>query len=143
MKRVLLPVLATIAGSAHAAPVARQSPAPPPAAGAPEAGGEIVVTASPLGRYVGRYAINGTIATVSLTDHGRLTVALTGQPAGKPLRQLSGNAFMADDAGVRLFFEGAGSKAKFLRSQYRGDEVTGIRLPDNIVTEPPPPDQGT
>jgi hypothetical protein len=33
-----------------------------------------------LERYVGRYELNGTIVTVGLTEDGRLTAQLAGQP---------------------------------------------------------------
>lgn len=121
-KQVLLLVLGTMV-----APVA--------SADLPETDGEIVVTGSRLGRYVGHYALNGTIAAVSLTDDGRLTVALTGQSKGPPLRAVSANEFVADEVGVRLFFEGDGPKASRLRSQYRGGEVSGTRIADDATTD--------
>jgi hypothetical protein len=106
--------------------LAQPASAPPP----PSAKASVSVPRNVLERYVGRYALNGTIATVGLTDDGRLTVQLTGQPMGPPLRAVSANEFVGDAAGVRLFFEGDGPKATRIRSQYRGSEVVGTRIDD-------------
>jgi pimeloyl-ACP methyl ester carboxylesterase len=99
-----------------------------------------------LERYVGRYALNGTIVTVAVTEDDRLTVQLTGQPVSAPLRTVSANEFVGDEAGVRLFFEGEGPKATRIRSQYAGSEVAGMRIPDGggpeqgqLAQLPPPP----
>jgi len=83
-----------------------------------------------LERYVGRYALNGTIATIGLTPDDRLTVQLTGQPMGPPLRTVSADEFVGDAAGVRVKFEGEGPKATVIRSRYLGSEVTGTRIAD-------------
>jgi hypothetical protein len=136
-KRVLLLALVTIVAPANAAqPVSEPAPSSKKSAAAapadvPETSGEIVVTGSRLARYVGRYELNGTIATVSLTNDGRLAVALTGQPKGPPLRAVSANEFVADEVGVRLFFEGDGPRASRIRSQYAGSEVSGTRIADD------------
>ena len=98
----------------------RTGPVPPPPA----------VSRTVLERYVGRYELNGTIATIGLTADDRLTVQLTGQPVGPPLRTISANEFAGDSAGVRVRFEGEGPKATVIRSRYAGTEVTGTRLPD-------------
>jgi hypothetical protein len=150
-KRVPLLALAAMVASANAAqpasesaapssktsaPVPREVLAPAASAGVSEAGGEIVVTGSRLARYVGRYALNGTIATVTLTKDGRLTVALTGRPKGPPLRAVGRNEFVADEAGVRLFFEGDGPRASRIRSRYAGNEVSGPRIADDDTTLP-------
>jgi len=90
----------------------------------------VTVPREVLQRYVGRYALNGTIATVGLTSDGQVTVQLTGQPAGPPLRTVSANEFVSDAAGVRIFFEGEGPKAPRIRSQYQGEEVIGTRIAD-------------
>ncbi|KRA83769.1 hypothetical protein ASD76_07055 [Altererythrobacter sp. Root672] len=79
---------------------------------------------------MGRYELNGTIVTVGLTDDDRLTVQLSGQPVGPPLRTVGPNEFAGDAAGVRLFFEGEGPKATRIRSRYAGSEVVGTRLSD-------------
>jgi hypothetical protein len=92
-----------------------------------------------LERYVGRYALNGTIATISLTDDGRLTSRLAGQPAATPLRPVGTNEFAIDSIGARLFFEGEGPKATRIRSQYRGSEVVGTRIADGAAAAPPGP----
>jgi hypothetical protein len=47
-----------------------------------------VVSREVLERYVGRYQLEGTIATISLTADNRLTVQLTGQPMAVPLRTI-------------------------------------------------------
>jgi pimeloyl-ACP methyl ester carboxylesterase len=88
-----------------------------------------------LERYVGRYELNGTTVTVGVTDDGRLTAQLAGQPPGPPLRSVGANEFVADAAGVRISFDGEGPKATVIRSRYAGSEVTGTRLPD----QPQPP----
>jgi CubicO group peptidase (beta-lactamase class C family) len=98
----------------------RTGPIPPPP----------VVTRAMLERYVGRYELNGTIATIGLTTDNRLTVQLTGQPVGAPLRTVSADEFAGDQAGVRVRFEGEGPKATVIRSRYAGSEVTGTRIAD-------------
>ena len=89
-----------------------------------------VVPHAVLERYVGRYELNGTIATIGLTPDDRLTVQLTGQPMGPPLRTVSAYVFAGDAAGVRIKFEGEGPKATVIRSWYLGGEVTGTRIAD-------------
>jgi CubicO group peptidase (beta-lactamase class C family) len=86
-----------------------------------------------LERYVGQYELNGTIATVSLTDDDRLIVQLTGQPLGPPLRTVSVTEFAVDSIGARLIFEGEGPKAPRIRSRYAGSEVVGTRLSDSAA----------
>jgi CubicO group peptidase (beta-lactamase class C family) len=122
-KRVHLFALATTAASASVAqPVSQSAP--------PSSQPSVVVSREVLERYAGRYALNGTIATVSVTDDGRLTVELAGQPKGPPLRAVGANAFVADATGVELTFEGDGPKANRIRSRYNGGEVLGVRLAD-------------
>jgi hypothetical protein len=94
----------------------------------PAAGAAVSVPRNVLERYVGRYELNGTIATVGLTGDNRLTVQLTGQASGPPLRTVSANEFASDEVGVHLFFEGEGPKATRIRSQYAGQEVIGSRI---------------
>ena len=121
VKRVLWFVSAAlVATPASAQPL----PAPP----APSAQASVAVPRNVLERYVGRYALNGTVATVSLTDDGRLAVRLEGQPPGPPLRAAGTSEFVNDAAGVRLFFEGDGPHATRLRSRYAGNEVIGTRI---------------
>jgi hypothetical protein len=110
---------------------------PTPVNPAPSAETSVSVPRKVLERYVGNYELNGTVATVSVTDDGRLTVRLAGQPAGPPLRAVSANEFVADAAGVRLFFEGDGPKATGIRSQYRGSEVVGTRIADGAAVASP------
>jgi hypothetical protein len=129
VKRVLLFVSVAMIASLG---MAQLVPAPP----ATSAQASVPVPREVLDRYVGRYALNGTVATVSLTDDGRLTVRLEGQPPGPPLRAASANEFIADAAGVRLIFEGDGPKATRLRSQYRGNEVVGTRIADGAGAPP-------
>lgn len=117
--------LAAIMSSASLAQSGPQPAAPPSQASVP-------VPRDVLERYVGRYALNGTIATVSVTDDGRLNIELAGQPKGPPLRAVSANEFVADAAGAHIFFEGDGPKASRLRSQYAGSEVTGTRVADGV-----------
>jgi hypothetical protein len=102
----------------------------------PSAQSSVALPREVLERYVGRYALNGTVATVSLTDDGQLTVQLEGQPPGPPLRAVSANEFVADAAGVRLIFEGEGPKATRIRSQYGGSEVVGTRIADGAAAAP-------
>ena len=59
---------------------------PTPVNPAPSAETSVSVPRKVLERYVGNYELNGTVATVSVTDDGRLTVRLAGRPAGPPLR---------------------------------------------------------
>ncbi len=132
VKRVLLFMSVTMVASS-----ATVQPAPAQPAASAEA--SVSVPREVLERYVGRYELNGTIATVGLTDDGRLTVRLTGQPPGPPLRAVSPNEFVADAAGVRLFFEGDGPKATRIRSQYNGGEVVGTRIADGAAVAPPAP----
>lgn len=89
-----------------------------------------VIPRAVLERYVGRYELNGTIATIGLTPDDRLTVQLTGQPMGAPLRAVSSDEFAGDAAGVRVKFEGEGPKATSIRSRYSGNEVVGRRIAD-------------
>lgn len=132
IKRVLLFVsVAMVAWPATAQP----GPAQP----APSAKASVSVPREVLERYVGRYALNGTIATISLTDDGRLTSRLAGQPAATPLRPVGTNEFAIDSIGARLFFEGEGPKATRIRSQYRGSEVVGTRIADEAAAAPPGP----
>jgi pimeloyl-ACP methyl ester carboxylesterase len=125
-KRVLLFTLATPFASAGAAQSLSQS-APP------SSQPSVSVPREVLERYVGRYALNGTIATVSLTDGNRLSVELMGQPKGPPLRAVGANEFVADAAGVHIFFDGDGPKASRLRSRYAGSEASGMRIADNVA----------
>jgi hypothetical protein len=129
-------VLWFVSAAAVAAPAWAQ---PIPTQPAPSAQSSVAVPRDVLQRYVGRYALNGTVATVSLTDDGRLTVRLDGQPPGPPLRAASASEFVNDAAGVRLTFEGDGPQATRLRSQYRGTEVVGTRIADGTQAAPAGP----
>jgi CubicO group peptidase (beta-lactamase class C family) len=91
-----------------------------------------------LERYVGHYELNGTTITVAITDDGQLTVQLTGQPVGPPLRTVSANEFAGDAAGVLVTFEGDGPKATRIRSRFAGREVVGTRIADLIEGQPDP-----
>lgn len=99
--------------------MARTGPIPPPP----------VVDRAVLERYVGRYAINGTIATIGVAEDGRLTSQLAGQPVGM-LRTAGPNEFWADSVGLRIAFEGDGPKASTMRTWIGPQEVVGERLPD-------------
>lgn len=99
--------------------MARSGPIPPPSA----------VERAVLERYVGRYAINGTVATIGIAEDGRLTSQLAGQPVGI-LRTAGPNEFWADSVGVRIAFEGDGPKASTIRTWIGPQEVVGERLPD-------------
>jgi hypothetical protein len=129
IKRVLFFVSGVMVASAATAQ-------PVPAQPAASAQASVAVPRDVLQRYVGRYALNGTIATVSLTGDGRLQVRLEGQPQGPPLRAASASEFVNDTAGVRLFFEGDGPQATRLRSQYAGNEVVGTRIADQAAGGP-------
>jgi pimeloyl-ACP methyl ester carboxylesterase len=121
-KRVLLFALATAftpAGVAQPVPPSSQL--------------SVSLPRAALERYVGRYALNGTVAIVSRTDDDRLSVELMGQPKGPPLRAVGVNEFVPEGPGVRIFFEGDGPKASRLRSQYAGSEASGTRISDNAV----------
>src|SRR3569623_3814195 len=101
VKRLLLFVsVAAVALPATAQPV--------PAPSAPSTQASVPVPRQVLERYVGRYELNGAILTVGLTDAGRLTAQLSGQPSGPPLRTVSASEFANDAVGVRLWFEGDG-----------------------------------
>ena len=113
--------------------VAAQPALAPPASSAEAA---VSVPREVLERYVGRYELNGGILTVGLTDDGRLTAQLSGQPAGSPLRTVSANEFANDAVGVRLWFEGDGPKATRVRSRYNGSEVVGTRMFDTAAPQP-------
>jgi D-alanyl-D-alanine carboxypeptidase len=126
LRRLLAAV--SFVGAGLALPGAAQPAASEPAA---DPAPSPTVQRSVLERYVGRYELNGTIVTVGLTDDDRLTVQLTGQPEGPPLRTVGPNEFSADAAGVRIFFEGEGPKATRIRSHYAGSEVVGTRLSDS------------
>lgn len=88
-----------------------------------------VVPRRVLERYVGRYQLTGTIATIGLTPDNRLTVELTGQPPGT-LRTIGPNAFAGDAVGVRISFEGDGPHATLLRSRIGSLVNEGPRLLD-------------
>jgi hypothetical protein len=64
--------------------LATASVASPPAI-AQSADPGVSVPREVLERYVGRYELNGTIVTVGLTEDGRLTAQLAGQPPAPPL----------------------------------------------------------
>lgn len=125
-ERVLLFAVATACCTASAA----QSVAPSAAISSQPA---VSVPRAVLERYVGRYALNNTVATVSLTDDDRLRVALAGQPEGPPLRAVGPNEFVAEPAGVRISFDGDGPKASHLRSLYAGTEIAGARIADGVA----------
>ena len=139
MKALRFPLLALmavtgIAVHAQPAPPTTEIQQVPPAAGAvtpPDA--KITVTGPNqrqlLERYIGRYALNGTIITVEFTDDGGLTLYRTGESAGPAWRMVSENSFVSDPRGVRVFFEGDGDQATRIRSQYLGSEVVGDRIP--------------
>ena len=131
-KRVLWFALASLAAS----PIA---PQPASAQPAPSADASVSVSREVLERYVGCYELNNTVATVGLTEDGRLTARLTGQPPGPPLRTVSANEFAVDAIGARLFFEGEGPKATRIRSQYAGSEVVGRRIADAPAAAPASP----
>jgi pimeloyl-ACP methyl ester carboxylesterase len=134
-KRLFLFGLAATASPASVAQPSSQSAAPSSQTSMPEP--SVTMPREVLGRYVGRYAQSGTLAIVSLTDDGRLSVELAGQPKGPPLRTVSANEFAADAVGVRIFFEGDGPKASRFRSQYQGSEVTFTRIADGAAWAPP------
>jgi hypothetical protein len=130
-RRFELAILAALATVPTAPPAASQpalavQPTPPsPSVEAPGA-----VPREVLERYVGRYELNGTTVTVGVTDDGRLTAQLAGQPPGPPLRTVSANEFVSDAVGVRISFEGEGPKAARIKSLYAGSEVVGTRIAD-------------
>ena len=132
VKRVLWFVSVAVA----AAPASAQPVSAQPAASAQAS---VAVPREVLERYVGRYALNGTVATVSLTDDGRLTVRLEGQPPGPPFRAVGASEFVNEGAGVRLIFEGDGPQATRVTSQYRGSEVVGTRIADQVAGAPAAP----
>lgn len=132
-KRVEVFVTAAVAALAGAAQPTAAQPDPPAAATEPS----VSVPREVLERYVGRYELNGAILTVGVTDDGRLTAQLSGQPPGPPLRTLSAREFVADAVGVRLSFDGEGSKASRVRSQYAGTAVVGTRIADGAASTPP------
>jgi hypothetical protein len=106
-------------GEEQALSMARTGPIPPP----------LVIERAVLERYVGRYAINGTTATVGIGEDGSLTSQLAGQPV-VTLRATGPNEFWVDSLGARISFEGEGPKAGTVRTQVGPQEVTGERLPD-------------
>src|SRR5829696_318696 len=118
LKRIVWLVSTAIAAFPFAASPAAAQPAP-------AANVSASVPREVLERYVGRYELNGTTVTIGLTEDGRLTSQLAGQPAGPPLRTVSANEFAADALGVRLSFEGEGPKATRIRSFYQGNVVVG------------------
>ncbi|GAA0269361.1 hypothetical protein GCM10009127_06600 [Alteraurantiacibacter aestuarii] len=83
-----------------------------------------------LERYAGRYQLNDTIVTVTVTEDGRMNIQLAGQPAGPPMRTVSASEFANDAAGVRVFFEDEGPNTTRIRSVYNGSEVVGTRIAD-------------
>ena len=105
-------------GSNEAVPMARTGPIPSPP----------TVSREVLERYVGRYQLEGTVATIGLTDDNRLTVQLTGQPGASPLRTVGPNEFAGDAAGVRITFEGDGPHATRLISRIGPSVNSGARL---------------
>jgi D-alanyl-D-alanine carboxypeptidase len=107
-------------GSDEFVPLTRTGPIPPPP----------VVPRAVLERYVGRYQLEGTVATIGLTADNRLTVQLTGQPVANPLRTVGPNEFAGDAAGVRVSFEGEGPRATRLNSRMGPIVNSGPRLPD-------------
>jgi len=119
-----------VAAALVALPGVAQPAQAQPAAASPAAPAEasVPVPREVLERYVGCYELNGTVATVGLTDDARLTVRLTGQPPGPPLRTVSANEFSVDAIGARLLFEGEGPQATRIRSRWQGDERIGTRI---------------
>ena len=101
----------------------RTGPIPPPP----------VVARAVLERYVGRYELNGTIATIGLTADDRLTVQLTGQPLGPPLRTISASEFAGDSAGVRVRFEGDGDPEPLRRNRGQRHTLAGRRLARKLL----------
>src|SRR5688572_3869734 len=101
-KRIEVFVAAAVAALAGVAQPAEAQPAAASPAAPAEA--SVSVPREVLERYVGCYELNGTVATVGLTDDGRLTVRLTGQPPGPPLRTVSANEFSVEAIGARLLF---------------------------------------
>ncbi len=139
MSKLSARLMLLLVSAALAGPLVAQAPAPALVAGETAAP---AVRREVLERYVGRYELNGTVVTVGVTEDGRLTAQLAGQPPGPPLRTVSANEFVADAVGVRLFFEGEGPRATRIRSQYAGSEVIGTRIPDGAaaaVSVPLPP----
>ena len=130
LKRIVWLVSTAIAALPFATSPATAQPAP-------AADASVSVPREVLERYVGRYELNGTTVTVGVTDDGRLTAQLAGQPLGPPLRTVSANEFVADAVGVRLSFEGEGPKATRIRSLYNGSVVVGTRLTDGAVVAQP------
>ena len=101
---------------------------PAPAQPAPSAEASVAVPREVLERYVGHYALNGSLVTVSITEDNRLKAQLDGQPPAPPLRAVSENEFSADAVCVRLWFEGEGPQAPRIRSRYAGTEAVGMRI---------------
>lgn len=124
--RIEVFVAAAVAALAGVAQPAAAQPAAASPAVAAEA--SVSVPREVLERYVGCYELNGTVATVGLTDDDRLTVRLTGQPPGPPLRTVSANEFSVEAIGARLLFEGEGPQATRIRSRWQGDERIGTRI---------------
>ena len=87
LKRIIWLVSTAIAALPFAASPAAAQPAP-------SAEASVSVPREVLERYVGRYELNGTIATVGADRDGRLTAQLAGQPPGPPLRTVSANEFV-------------------------------------------------
>ena len=61
---------------------------PAPAQPAPSAEASVAVPREVLERYVGHYALNGSLVTVSITEDNRLKAQLYGQPPAPPLRSV-------------------------------------------------------
>ena len=87
---------------------------------------EVAVPRDTLAAYAGSYTTPIGKAVVALSDAGKLTVQLAGQPA-LPLRATSATEFMIDAANAKVRFVSADGKVSGFESEQGGQKLPGTR----------------
>ena len=87
---------------------------------------EVTVSPDKLAAYAGSYTTPMGKATVALSDDGKLTVQLAGQPA-LGLRATGDSEFLVDKVGAKLSFISTGGKVSGLEILQGGRKLPGTR----------------
>ena len=87
---------------------------------------EVNVPRDKLAAYAGTYSTPMGKATVALSDDGKLTVQLAGQPA-LGLRATSESEFLVDKVGAKVSFVASDGKVTGLEIAQGGQKLPGTR----------------